>query len=64
MIDVVLIDTDYDGDVFKIGFSDIPKKKNDFVKGDYELEISEKPTKVALKIIDMLGEEVLVTKLV
>lgn len=62
MIDVVLVDTDYDSDVFKIGFSDIPEKKNDFVKGDYELEISEKPTKVALKIIDMLGEEVLITK--
>lgn len=62
MIDVVLVDTDYDGEVFKIGFSDVPEKQNDLVKGEYELEISEKPTKVAVKIIDMLGEEVLVTK--
>jgi len=62
MIDVVLVDTDYDGEVFKIGFSDVPEKQNDLVKGEYELEISEKPTKVAVKVIDMLGEEVLVTK--
>jgi len=62
MIDVVLIDTNYDGEVFKIGFSDVPEKQNDLVKGEYELEISEKPTKVAVKIIDMLGEEVLVTE--
>jgi len=62
MIDVVLVDTDYDGEVFKIGFSDVPEKQNDLVKGEYELEISEKPIKVAVKVIDMLGEEVLVTK--
>lgn len=62
MIDVVLVDTDYDGEVFKIGFSDVPEKQNDLVKGEYELEISEKSTKVAVKVIDMLGEEVLVTK--
>ena len=62
MIDVVLIDTNYDGEVFKIGFSDVPEKQNDLVKGEYELEIIEKPTKVAVKIIDMLGEEVLVTE--
>lgn len=62
MIDVVLVDTDYDGEVFKIGFSDVPEKQNDLVKGEYELEVSEKPIKVAVKVIDMLGEEVLVTK--
>lgn len=62
MIDVVLVDTKYDDEVFKIGFSDVPEKQNDLVKGDYQLEINEKPTKVAVKIIDMLGEEVLVTK--
>jgi len=62
MIDVVLVDTDYDGEVFKIGFSDVPEKQSDLVKGKYELEVSEKPIKVAVKVIDMLGEEVLVTK--
>lgn len=62
MIDVVLVDTNYDSEVFKIGFSDIPQKQSDLVKGEYELEITEKPTKVAVKIIDMLGEEVLITE--
>lgn len=62
MIDVVLIDTDYDGEVFNIYFSDIPEKQKDFIQGEYELEIKEKPSKVAVKIIDMLGEEVLITK--
>jgi len=62
MIDVMLIDTNYDGEVFKIGFSDVPEKQSDLVKGEYELKLSEKPTKVAVKAIDMLGEEVLVTK--
>jgi len=62
MIDVVLVDTDYDGEVFKIGFSDVPEKQNDLVNGEYELGISEKLTKVAVKVIDMLGEEVLVTR--
>lgn len=62
MIDVVLIDTDYDGEVFNIDFSDIPEKQKDFIQGEYELEIKEKPIKVAVKIIDMLGEEVLITK--
>ncbi len=62
MIDVVLVDTNYDGEVFKISFSDVPEKQSDLIKGEYELEITEKPTKVAVKIIDMLGEEVLITK--
>lgn len=62
MIDVVLIDTDYNGEVFKIVFSDIPENQSDLVKSEYELEITEKPTKVAVKVIDMLGEEVLVTQ--
>lgn len=62
MIDVVLVDTDYHGEVFKIGFSDVPEKQSDLVKGEYELELREKPTKVAVKVIDMLGEEVLVTR--
>lgn len=62
MIDVVLVDINYNGEVFKIGFSDVPEKQSDLVKCEYELEITEKPSKVAVKIIDMLGEEVLVTK--
>jgi len=62
MIDVVLVDTNYGGGVFRIAYSDVPEKNNELVKGKYELEIPKKKTKVAIKIIDMLGEEVLVTK--
>lgn len=62
-VDTVLIDTDYDSKVFRIAHSDVPKKKTDLVEGRYTLElpIAKKRT-VAVKIIDMLGEEVLVTK--
>ena len=59
MIDTILIDTDYNGNVFHILYSDVPEKKNDLVKGKYEIEIPADKVKIAVKIIDMLGEEVL-----
>lgn len=62
MIDTILIDSNYNGKTFHIVYSDVPKRKDDLVKGEYEIEIPESKTKVAVKIIDMLGEEVLVTK--
>jgi len=62
MIDVVLIDTNYNDDVFRIVYSDIPEKKYDLISGEYNLEISNQPSKIAVKIIDMLGEEVLITQ--
>jgi len=62
MIDVVLIDTNYDGKVFNIVHSDVPEKKQDLIKGIYELPVPESKTTVAVKIIDMLGEEVIVAK--
>jgi DNA modification methylase len=62
MIDYVLIDTKYDGKTFHIVYSDVPEKKSDLIKGKYELEIPNGKTKIALKIVDMLGEEVLIIK--
>ena len=62
MIDVVLIDNNYDGKAFHIVYSDVPERKNNLVKGKYEIEIPKKKTKVAVKIIDMLGEEVLIVE--
>jgi len=62
MIDVVLIDANYDGKVFNIVHSDVPEKKNDFVAGNYELDIPKDKVKVAVKIIDMLGEEMIEVK--
>ena len=57
-IDCVLIDTDYNGRYFDIAKSDIPKKKTDFIKGEYALTLPRADAKVAVKLVDMLGEEV------
>jgi len=62
MVDCVMIDPAYDGKVFNVVLSDVPEKKKDFVRGTYELPSPSGRTTVAVKIIDMLGEEVLVTK--
>ena len=55
MIDCVLIDNAYDGKVFNIVYSDVPKKKKELIKGKYQITVK---GKIAVKIIDMLGEEV------
>lgn len=63
MVDCVMIDPAYNGEDFKIALSDIPERKEDLVEGTYTLPAPEhSPTIVAVKIIDMLGEEVLVTE--
>jgi len=59
MIDTVLIDNNYDGKTFHIVYSDVPERKDDLVKGSYEIEVAKSKVKVAVKIIDMLGEEVI-----
>ncbi|MBU1706157.1 site-specific DNA-methyltransferase [Patescibacteria group bacterium] len=61
-IDVILIDTDYNGKTFNICISDVPEKKKDFVKAKYEFEFKDKKQKIAVKIIDMMGEEVLIVE--
>ncbi len=61
MVDSVMIDSNYDGKVFNITLADVPEKKNDLVEGKYEVE-AKKGSTVAVKITDMLGEEVLVVK--
>ena len=60
-IDCVLIDTDYTGEHFKIVESDVPKKKENFVDGEYTVSLPRPDARVAVKIIDMLGEETVVT---
>ena len=62
MVDSVMIDTAYDGQVFNVALTDVPERKTDLVAGRYELPAPADPTTVAVKITDMLGEEVLVTK--
>lgn len=61
MVDCVLIDASHDGKVFDITLADVPERKLDFVSGTYELSPKGKTT-VAVKIIDMLGEEVTATE--
>jgi DNA modification methylase len=62
VVDCVMVDTDYDGKVFNVALSDIPPRKQDLVSGSYELPAPRAGVTVAVKIIDMLGEEVIVTK--
>lgn len=62
MVDCVMIDPAYDGQVFHIALSDVPERKSDLVAGRYELDAPKNETTVAVKITDMLGEEVLVTQ--
>ncbi len=57
VVDCVLIDTDHDGAVFKVALADVPERKQDFVSGRYDLPASQPGATVAVKIIDMLGEE-------
>lgn len=60
MVDSVTIDTAYDGEVFNVVVADIPERKTDVVAGSYDVELPEGDPPVAVKITDMLGEEVLV----
>jgi DNA modification methylase len=59
-IDAILIDTNYNGKTFNIVFSDAPSRKQELVAGIYELDMPKTSKQVAVKIIDMLGEEVLI----
>ena len=60
-IDCVLIDTDYKGEHFTIVESDVPKNKEDFIEAEYMVPIPRSDARVAVKIIDMLGEETIET---
>ncbi len=62
MVDCVMIDPAHDGKVFNVALSDVPERKADLVEGAYELDAPSGKTTVAVKIVDMLGEEVIVTK--
>lgn len=62
MVDYIEIDPAYDGEAFNVCIYDHPPSKRDFVQGRYELQAPPEETTVAVKIVDMLGEEVLVAK--
>lgn len=60
VVDCILIDPQYDGKVFKVALADVPERKQDLVAGRYELPAPPADSTVAVKIIDMLGEELIV----
>lgn len=59
VVDCILIDPQHDGEVFNVALSDVPERKQDLVQGRYELPAPPTGSKVAVKIIDMLGEELI-----
>ena len=42
--------------------SDVPGKKSAYVRGEYEFALPRPGARVAVKIIDMLGEETIIVK--
>ena len=50
------------GQVFNVVLADVPEKKSDLVAGKYTLPAPEGENNMAVKITDMLGEEVLITQ--
>ena len=38
----------------------VPEKKSDFIKGQYTVSLPRPDARIAVKIIDMLGEETVV----
>ena len=63
VVDCIMIDLDYDGEIFNVALSDIPARKQDLVIGEYEFDATPGKSTVAIKIIDMLGEEVILTEI-
>ena len=57
VVDCVLIDAAHDGSVFNVSLADVPERKKDLVSGRYELAAPAVGSEVAVKVIDMLGEE-------
>lgn len=62
MVDCVMIDPVYDGATFHVTICDAPDRASELVHGIYELPAPPANTTVAIKIIDVLGEEVLLIK--
>lgn len=62
VVDCVLIDTNHDGEVFNVALADVPERKQDLVSGHYELPAPRAGATVAVKVIDMLGEECVVVQ--
>lgn len=62
MVDFVAIDTAYDGEVFDVDLIDIPERRSDLVDGAYEMDAPDGDRPAAVRLTDMLGEEILVVE--
>lgn len=60
VVDCILIDSSHDGTIFNVTLADVPERKQDFVNGRYEMAAPPVGAVVAVKVIDMLGEECVV----
>lgn len=55
------LETAYDGSIFNVAVADIPERKTDVVAGEYRVSMPDgSDAPIAVKVTDMLGEEVLV----
>ena len=57
VVDCILIDAHHDGAVFNVTLADVPERKQDLVAGRYTVAAPPVGSVVAVKVIDMLGEE-------
>ena len=62
MVDAVLIDSAYDGRTFRVALADVPERRANLVAGLYTLPAADGPATVAVKIVDVLGTETIVTQ--
>ncbi len=53
----VAVDPAYDGQVFRAVHVDAPKGKGQLVQGRYHIPLPPGPARVAVKVVDMLGQE-------
>jgi hypothetical protein len=65
-VDLVYIDPPFDsgadGDVFDVDLVDMPARRSDVVDGTYDLDAPAGDRLAAVRITDMLGEEILVVE--
>lgn len=61
MVDSVMIDTAHNGKFFNIALADVPERKQDYIQARYEFPAPVGKTTVAVKVTDMLGEEVIIS---
>jgi hypothetical protein len=62
VVDSIVIDPAYDGAVLRATIADAPQRKQDQVCGDYELPAPVQPTTVAVRLLDIAGNETLVIR--